>query len=196
MGKSVIGALLLLLSAGAAAYDGYGDGYAQGPTAALQDRVEQLMAYAQRNPQADPNQVFAFLDRAVAPFVDFQQMARWVAGPLARGMGPEQRMRFAAALRYNMLTALAAGLASQGIRDVRFFPPRGNPAAGDVTVGMGVAGPAGIPVKLDFRLMSGPHGWRVVDVSANGISAVAYYRNQVRQLVNQYGFEGAVARLR
>lgn len=166
------------------------------PADVLRLKLEHLSQYMGKNPQADATVVYDFLREEIAPAIDFQQMGHWIAGPMNRMMSSEQRGRFVAGLRVYLLRNLASSLAGQRINDLYYFPERGNPAAGDVTVSVGLLGPGSIPVKLDFRLMRSQKGWRIVDVSANGISAVAYFRQQMAVMVRQYGVEGTLARLR
>lgn len=190
---------LMTLTGGAAAQGpaayGYPGQHQASPAQLLRAGVERLTAFLAASPEAPPPRVAAFLEREIAPLIDFDRMAVWVAGPLSRGMGEEQRARFGDALRLHMLGALANNLAGFPIAGVEYYPPRGNPAEGQVILGLGVHSGSGIPARLDFRLMNGERGWQVVDVSANGISAVAFYRRMVQEMVRRYGFEGTLARL-
>ncbi len=194
MKRFIMAALLLLFSGAAAAYDG--DHRQLTPAQALERQVDGLLTFLARNPRAPASLVHSYLQERVAPFIDFERMALWVAGPMARTLSPVERTQFQALLRGHMLRTMAQGLAGYPVGDVHYFPPRGTPAEGDVILGLGVRGPDAPPVRIDFRMMNGPYGWRVVDVSANGISAVAFYRSMLRQMVGSHGLEAALAQLR
>ena len=44
------------------------------------------------------------------------------------------------------------------------------------------------PIRIDFRFMQGPGGWKIYDVGTNGNSAVAYYRAYFNNLIRTRGF--------
>lgn len=166
------------------------------PETALHSRVEQVMAFVERRPPPTPTESLAFLRRVVAPFVDFARMAEGIAGPMARDLSASERERLIAALRRHMLGALARGLAGYGGGEVRYLPRQGGPSGeGAVRLGLDLLNTGGLPLRLHFSLHAGPAGWRITDVSANGVSAVAFYRAAFRELVSRYGFEGALDRL-
>jgi phospholipid transport system substrate-binding protein len=149
-------------------------------TATLREGLDKLTVFLNREEAPNKLQVAAFLDGTIAPYFDFDYMAKWVAGQGYSAMSTEQRAALAASLEARFLGTLAGKLAKYKGQQVRFFRPRSGPR-GAVSVPVGILRPGGYPSKLDFRMYRADDGWKVYDVMANGRSAVAYYRQQTKR---------------
>jgi len=125
-------------------------------------------------------QVAAFLDKDMAPYFDFDYMAKWVAGPRYGQLDKKSRQALAAKLEARFLGTLAKRLAVYDGQQVRFFRPRRS-GRNVVSVTVGILRPGSYPAKLDFRMYRSDDGWKVYDVVANGRSAAAYYRTQLNR---------------
>jgi phospholipid transport system substrate-binding protein len=146
--------------------------------AVLREGMEKLLEFLQKD--ENKLQVAAFLDREIAPYFDFDAMARWVAGPGYARMGRDARKALAARLEARFLGTLAKRLAGYDGQQVRYFRPR-TARRGAVSVSVGILRPGSYPAKLDFRMRRAGDGWKVYDVVANGRSAAAYYRMQLNR---------------
>lgn len=165
----------------------------EAPGQVLYQGVEALRAYLQQGPS--PEALGRFLEQRIAPAFDFGTMARWVAGPLARQLTPEQQAALRDTLRQQFLRSSAGHLAGYGGARIEYLRPRGNPQSRFVDLGIRVHPPRGYAVTLTFRLQRGADGWRVVDVLADGNSAVAHYRSLVLETARRVGVEGMLRRL-
>lgn len=173
----------------------YGGGYAPyfrpqqqavqpGPSAILQQGLERLIAFVDRDPRPGEADLAAFLDREIAPYFDFAYMARWAAGRMWPRMTPQQRRDFESRLQRLFLGALAQRLTGYGGQQFRVLRPRAG-RNNEVDVGVAVQNPRGYPAKLNFRFYRSEDGWKVFDVAANGNSALMYYRQYFRQQQRQ-----------
>ena len=72
---------------------------------------------------------------------------------------------------------------------IEFLPPR-RQGYEEVVVTARVIPSKNYPIRIDFRFMQGPQGWRIYDVGTNGNSAVAYYRTFFRNLIRSQGYAG------
>ena len=191
--------LLLLLPLGASAAPGYAENPLAGldePAQVLQRGVETLTGYMSKNPGANPAQLEAYINQEIAPYFDFERMAYWTAGSLAHQLNPWQQGKLQGMLQTRFITAMAEQLAGYRFARVQNMRPRGNPYQGNVTLGVRVFSQSAPPVQIDFKLYRNPQrGWLVYDVVANGVSAVAYYRQEFAGIVRQYGVDGLMARM-
>jgi phospholipid transport system substrate-binding protein len=146
----------------------------------LREGMDKLLGFLDQEETPNKLQTAAFLDKEIAPYFNFAQMAKWVAGPRYPGMNPEQREAMAAGLEARFLSALTAKLTQYGGQQIRFLRPRMS-RPGMATVSVGILRPGTYPSKLDFRMIRGKDGWRIYDVVANGRSAVAYYRTELNR---------------
>ncbi|MCW8917823.1 MAG: ABC transporter substrate-binding protein [Gammaproteobacteria bacterium] len=165
------------------------------PARVLRGGVESLTGYLGDNQGVPPERLHAFLEQEIAPYFDFDRMAFWAAGETNRYLDPGQRQQLTVMLRERFLQTMAQQLSGYKQSRIQYLRPRGNPRRGDVTLGVRVFGAESYPVQIDFKLYRGRAGWKVYDVVANGVSAVAHYRSEFAQLVNRYGVEGFLAGL-
>lgn len=157
-----------------------------GPDTLLREGMTKLLRYLRTNENPQPRQISAFLEREVAPHFDFAYMATWAAGPMSRQMNEQQRLQLAQTIKELLLGTLAKRLASYDNQDVRFFRPR-RIGDNEVKMRVGILRAEGYPATIDFRFYRSESGWKVFDVSANGTSALAYYR---RHFANQRQAQG------
>lgn len=152
------------------------------PAALLKEGMEKMLAFLRRSPVPSANEIVGFLDSEIAPFFDFAYMAQAAAGPVYREMDEGQRARLQARLKEEFLGTLASRLAEYDQQQVRYLPAR-RVRNDRVTLGVAIDKAGPYPAQIDFRMQRTADGWKVVDVAANGSSALAYYRNYFRRAV-------------
>lgn len=193
MKQLVLAALSMLLAASAVQAQPFGppggraaSGYLAeigAPETAVRSTIAALSDFVRENDPSDRVATMAFLERQIAPQIDFDTMARRAAGPMYRGLSPAQRNRIRGRIKEHFLGTLAGGLMRRGTANVRVvsaIPGRfGMGRGATVTVYVGTAGRP--TTRLDFRLYPSQAGWKVYDVSANGRSATLFYRDRIRR---------------
>jgi phospholipid transport system substrate-binding protein len=147
----------------------------------LKEGIDKLVAFLNQKEVPNKLQVAAFLDKEIAPYFDFDYMARWVAGPAYGRMSGAEKKAMAARLEEGFLTALGGQLATYDGQQVRLLRPRKG-ARGSVSVNVGILRPGSYPAKMEFRMYKGPEGWKVYDVVANSRSAASYYRTRFQRM--------------
>lgn len=149
------------------------------PSDRLRIGVESLMAFMNQEPFPAPSAVARYLDRNIVPMFDFDTMARMAAGRYYLSLNPPQRAAMAEEIKKLFLTRLTLGLAGYEGQKVRFLRPRFSPDGDEATVSMLIINPGRYPARIDFRLIPEGNDWRIVDMAANGTSAVIYYRQML-----------------
>ena len=151
----------------------------QSPAEVLKQGIEQLTQYLGQRGGPNTAPLNIFLENNIAPFFDFEYMTKWTAGPRARYMTPQQGAAMQQKLRRLFMAGMVEKLAQYRHGRVVFLRPTGNPQTGEVVLRL-VAYQQGQPQpqRLSFRMYRGQKGWKVFDVSANGQSALAFYRAQ------------------
>ena len=150
------------------------------PAQRLRLGVQSLMAFMNREPRPAPSAIARFLDTEIAPLFDFDAMARAAAGRVYLALTPKQRTAMAEEIKRLFLTRLTQGLTLYRGQQVRFLPARFSPDGSEAVIGMVILNPDRYPAHIDFRLAREPgKGWRIIDIAANGSSAVVYYRQML-----------------
>jgi phospholipid transport system substrate-binding protein len=202
--RTVLAGALLLVSTQLVAQSGYGQpdplympGYAPAlktPDQVVRSGVDRLTGFLMGAQNPSPEAIRGFLDREIAPHFDFTYMARWAAGPMYRRLSPAEHARMTEVLKHLFLSALAKNLGtfSRPLPRVDVYPARATADGSQATVPTRVVGRDGMFARLNFRFYWNEQGWRIFDVSANGASAVAYYRTYFAEMFRRYGPEAVL----
>jgi phospholipid transport system substrate-binding protein len=169
------------------------DAPAAAPDQILRSGLDRLEGFLARG-RASPEETKAFLEKEISPYFDFDYMARWAGGSLYAQMDDAQKAQFAHKLEGLFFSALARNLGAyvEPKPTVEIFPARAKGYGREVTVTARVTpqGKASVmPVRLDFRFYPSRNGWRIFDVTANGTSAVAYYRSFFNEVARRGSIE-------
>ncbi len=161
----------------------------QSPAQLLEMGVKVLQDYLKSGQLEDQDKVVEFLDSQMAQFFDFEQMARWAAGYHYNRMNSAQQYIFQSNLKKMFFAAFARIVSAYGDSQPRIeFLPARRQGYEEVVVTARVIPSKNFPIRIDFRFMQGPSGWKIYDVGTNGNSAVAYYRAYFNNLIRSRGF--------
>jgi len=204
MNKIIIAALVLLASTNSQAqFPAPGNPTAPSPTLdpsantnmlnpqqTIQQGVERLQSFISGRVAADPALVQSFIQTEIAPYFDFATMTRLILGPLEYQLTPKQQYAARIMIRNQFLAALANNLMSYRGGRVDYLNVSGNLGMGQVKVRLRIYQPGKYPLALELRIARNYDGWKIYDVAANGVSAVAHYRNYVQSVIMRSGPQG------
>lgn len=145
------------------------------PGSQLREGMTKLLKFMRQPEKPNQQMIAMFLEKEIAPYFDFDFMASWAAGPLGRQMNGPQKAELARNIKQLLLGTLTEKLTDYQNQDVRFFPPR-RAGENEVKVRVGILQANAYPASIDFRFYRGREGWKIFDVTANGNSALAFYR--------------------
>lgn len=183
----------------AQSYDGYPgwggppDDYGQGaypwrppveqnsPADMLRDGVQQLTRFLDGKPNR--RALTAYLDRVVSPWFDFDYMAHWAAGRRFQHLDGRQQDQLTTRIKTSFLEKMAQKLAGYSRQRAMFLPAEPD-GYGQMTLPVVIENPDGYPSHLEFVMRQTDRGWKVVDVSANGMSALVYYRQMFSEMMS------------
>jgi phospholipid transport system substrate-binding protein len=151
--------------------------------------------------KTDPTIVNGLVEDILMPHIDFIAASQWVLGKYWRSASKEQKLEFIRQFRTLLLrfysTALSEYLTTNTVAEDMFvfLPLRGDTATKQVTVNSEIHAPSGsiIPVKYSMHLTN--KGWKVYDVSIEGVSMVTTYRTSFAAEIKQKGLDGLIASL-
>jgi ABC-type transporter MlaC component len=170
-------------------YANYPNYQQQTPAQLLEMGVKVLQNYISSGEINNTDTVINFLDSQLAQFFDFEQMARWAAGYHYNRMNSAQQYIFQSNLKKMFFAAFARIVSAYGDAQpaIEFLPAR-RQGYDQIVVTARVIPSNSYPIRLDFRFMQGPGGWKIYDIGTNGNSAVAYYRAYFNNLIRSRGF--------
>ena len=186
-----------LLAGGAHAVPQYGPGpgpyvtpappqaRAGNPAVALRKGLDRLMSFLDAENRPSPEAMAEFLNTEIAPFFDFEHMARSAGGRLYEGMSADEQQALVAEVKRSFLTKMAEKLSLYDKQQVKFLRPRPGDDGRTARVSVAILNPGNYPTRLDFRMYRARHQWRIFDVAANGQSAIVHYRMQLMRQVKE-----------
>lgn len=137
----------------------------------------------------------ALIDGVVTAHFDPEYMAHRVLGTHWRDASPALQQRFARALYRTLLRTYAESVIEWTADDLRILPFDGDAAALSATVRTEVRRPGRPLVRVNYKLRSSAGGWKIFDVSVDGVSYERSYHDDIEAEVGRKGLEGAVASL-
>lgn len=126
------------------------------------------------------------VDALTARAFDLERTARIALGRFWKGASEADRREFARLFKAYVLTSY--GRRFHMFADRSFAVIGAKPAQDDVLVESRVEGGA-TPIRLDWRLVATPAGWRVLDVSVEGVSLLLTFRNEFAAVIERSGGE-------
>jgi len=173
------------------------------PKAEPQVFVEQVARQALQVLKDDPElkagnvrRVNEVVDQYLLPYVNFEKTTRLAAGRYWREATPAQREALAREFRGTLVRTYSGALRDVNpTLDIRMLPFRGDPNANDVVVRTEVVQSGMQPAVVDYRLERTPEGWKVYDLSVEGIWLIQNYRNQFATVIQQQGIDGLIKTL-
>lgn len=137
----------------------------------------------------------AKLEPALQQAFDFAAMARLSVGGRWKELSPAQQEKFVSV--FGRLSVATYAGRFTGYTGERFEILGEEPSAqGTVLVRSRVVVPGKDAVQLDYRLRSGPDGWRIIDVFLNGtVSELALRRSEYTAVLDRDGFDALITAL-
>lgn len=153
-----------------------------GPAEVLEQGLNRLIDFMGQEQRPGRKRQVMFVERQIAPYFDFDYMARWAGGQLWRQLDKGQRYQLKTQLKQQFLATLVQKLSAFGGQKVNVLRVR-QKRGGEVSVGVIIMNPQGYPAKLNFRFYQSSTGWKIFDVSANGNSALMHFRRHFKRMM-------------
>ena len=156
----------------------------------------EVTAQVRKNPEIlnSQAQLSALVEQKLMPRFDFNRITQIAMGrnwPKASGGEQNQEVHEFSKL---LVRTYSNAIANLRDLDVQVRDSRSN-GGSDVTVRTQMVGRAK-PVAIDYSLTNGSGGWRVYDVSVEGVSLVTAYRDEFNGVVSSSGVPGLIASLK
>ena len=173
------------------------------PISLLQTTTESMVdALGQQKAELkkDPLVVNRLVEKILLPHIDLISASKWVLGKHWRRADKKQKLQFIREFRTLLITFYSAALAdylktNEVNKDmIRFQPLRGNPGD-DVTVRSEVVSPGGKTIPVNYHMHQTRKGWKVYDVSVEGISMITTYKTSFANEIKTKGVDGLIASL-
>ena len=143
----------------------------------------------------DRTKALALAEQKILPHVDFREATRLAVGRAWSTATAEQQNRLVDEFRALLVRTYANAVDVYRGQTMKVQPVRMAPEATEVTVRNLYLNASGQTIPIDYSMLKTPDGWKVYDVTVEGMSLVITYRGEFGQIVRQSGIDGLLARL-
>ncbi len=126
---------------------------------------------------------------------DFRSMSRLVLAKNWKRLSKDQQKEFVKEFRVYLANDYGSRLNRYGDEDVEVVGERKEPR-GDVTIKTEIRGGANNGALVDYRMRHKKSDWKIIDVVIEGISLVANFRDQFREVISSGGPEALIRKLK
>lgn len=167
------------------------------PSAVIRSASEKVLVELNATPEIrhDPAKLNALIQEHVLPHVDFTVLSRLTLGKYWRQATPEQRSRFVREFKTMLLNTYAAALTRYSNQQIEYGPPKLSSDKRRVTIPTRILADGSQPIAVDYSLRQNSSGWKIYDVSIEGVSLAVNYRTSFSQQIRNYGIDGLIDHL-
>ena len=141
------------------------------------DEIIALLKAKKSYYEQDKNRLYAMVDERILPHFDFRKMSQWVLGIHWRRASDAQRQQFTDEFRQLLVRTYATALLRYNDQTIIMLPYTGKPDDKIVMVKTEIKQTTGEPnVALYYTFYNQRPGWKIFDITIEGVSLVANYR--------------------
>jgi phospholipid transport system substrate-binding protein len=190
--------LLAFIGALAVAFSVRAQGQDLGPDQLVQKITDDVLAAVKSDKQlaaGDKQKAIKLAEEKVLPYIDFEQATRLAVGRPWNQATPEQKKRLVSEFRNMLVRTYANAIQGYQGQTLKVLPTRGKQDPEDTTVRTQFIRAGGQPLPIDFAMRKTGEGWKVYDITVEGVSLVMTYRSEFDAVVKQEGIDGLIKRL-
>jgi len=145
----------------------------------------------------DYARLYKMAEEKVLPHFDFRRMSQWVLGQNWKAATPEQRNRFVAEFRDQLVRTYSTALLNYKDQEIIYQPMKSRPGDDEVTVKTEVKQAGGSPnIPIHYSFFKNKDGvWKVQDITIEGVSLVTNYRSVYSTKIREKGLDSLIAEI-
>jgi phospholipid transport system substrate-binding protein len=136
------------------------------------------------------------VDAKVLPHFNFERMTKLAVGKAWRTATPEQKQALQSEFRILLVRTYTKAFTSYRDQIIEVRPLKLDASMEEVTVKTEIIKPGSQqPILVDYDLEKTANGWKVFDLTVEGVSLVTSYRGTFADQVQQVGIDGLIKTL-
>ena len=171
----------------------------EAPDALIKRISKEVLDAAKTNKElkkGNQKQIYAFVEKNIFPYVDFQRMTALAAGRYWRQATPEQKTQLTNEFRDLLVHTYSNAITKVDNQKVEFKPFRTSPNATEAVVQTRIIQPrGGEPIELSYRLSKTADGWKIYDINVLGAWLVETYKGTFASEISRGGIDGLIRTL-
>lgn len=169
-----------------------------GPEELVKKVTDEVLAAVKSDKQlaaGDKQKALKLAEEKILPLIDFEEATRLAVGRAWREASPEQKKKLVAEFRSMLVRTYSNAIDAYRGQTMKVLPSRNKPGDSEATVRNQYIRPGGKPVPVDYQMRKTDQGWKIYDITVEGISLVLTYRSEFDAVVKQQGIDGLIKRL-
>ena len=139
--------------------------------------------------KSQPDRLKTLVEESIVPSIDFVRLSRLTLGKHWRTATPEQRNRFTREFKQLLIRTYSTSLTAYSGQEIEYIPLKETADGKRSAVRTKLHQPDGLPLTVDYRLYKAPQGWKIYDVSIEGVSLAVNYRSSFGQEIRTQGLD-------
>jgi phospholipid transport system substrate-binding protein len=185
---------------GVSMYCALGVAHAQvvAPDVLIKNTVDEVIGIIKQDKDiqaGDPKKINALVDAKVLPHFDFTRMTQLAVGKYWRTATPEQKQALASEFRNMLVRTYTKVFTVYRDQSVEVKPFKMAADDTEVTVKTVIIKPGSQSIPVDYEMKIAADGWKVFDISIEGVSMVMSYRGTFASQIQQSGIDGLIKTL-
>ncbi len=169
----------------------------QSPNEVIESAVEatsEALSGRKEELQTERDALYELIDEILLPRFDRRYAAQLVLGQHWRSASPEQRDRFIDAFYHALLAKYADGVLEFEQDRVEILPFRGDASDKRTMVRTTVTLNDGDKVPVNYAMVRRDSGWKIFDVTVEGVSYVRNYRAELDSEIRSKSLDAVIER--
>ena len=169
-----------------------------GPEELVKKMTDDVMTAIKSDKQlaaGDKQKALKLAEEKILPHVDFAEATRLAVGRSWNEATPEQKKRLVTEFRNMLVRTYSNAISAYEGQTMKVLPVRMKPGDTEATVRNQFVRAGGKPVAVEYQMRRANGGWKIYDISVEGVSLVLTYRSEFDAIVKQQGIDGLIKRL-
>jgi len=143
----------------------------------------------------DKRKALQLAEQKIIPHVDFREAAQLAMGKSWHTATPAQQTQVTNEFRSMLVRIYSNAIDVYRGQTMKVMPVRLAPGATEVTVRNQYMREGRPPVPVEYSMKKTPEGWKIYDISVEGVSLVLTYRAEFESITRASGVDGLLKRL-
>lgn len=168
------------------------------PDALIKNTVQEVITIIKQDKDiqaGNQKKILALVDAKVLPHFDFSRMTQLAVGKYWRTATPEQKQGLVTEFRNMLVRTYTKVFTVYRDQTVEVKPLRMAADDTEVTVKTVISKPGTQLIPVDYEMKKTTDGWKVFDISIEGVSMVMSYRGTFATQIQESGIDGLIKTL-
>ena len=169
------------------------------PVSLLQYIADNMIAGLKDNKatlKTKPGVVYDLAYKYVVPYANLSEMSKRVLPPRIWNSSSEaQRQEFQRLFTRTVIRTYASALSNYEDQTIKFYPVRGGYSGNTVEVSSQIISSQSQPIDVTYRLVRTNSGWKLYDMSVEGVSMLGSFRDQFAEILSRGDMNTLLSRL-